>query len=282
MKNFCMFACSDEFQLQENALEFVGIIQDLSRQLGIVLTHFDYALAEDENVNNMTHESPFDTDSTDQLKLVLGEQSVWALALWAGHDEPGKEPYFDLDSELVDTGLVNGYKYTYVHFPMDYIGNLTSITLFSFANSLLSSLNRLGKLDYALIMTMDAALPSTYFHGIFTSGLSDDEALNLATWERKFVERKIRLRGLYWGNLLSAEHLSRLADKGVFIDRLEALVGSHRLATINGDDLFFMLPSSDIATDPVAGSVEALLKEHDLLMQPDDEAKRVVGRLVSR
>jgi hypothetical protein len=147
---------------------------------------------------------------------------------------------------------------------------------------MVSALNRIGQLDYALVTTMDPALPSSFFRSIFTSNLSDDEALDLATWKLKLNERKTKLRGLYWGNLLGPGHLAQLTDKRAFLSSLETLVGSHRLTTINGEALFFMLPSPDLTSDPVAASVETLLKENDLLMQPDDQAREIVNRSLTR
>src|SRR5258708_18068855 len=128
---------------------------------------------------------------------------------------------------------------------MQHISNLTPSTLVSLINRFLSALNHIGQLDYALVTTMKPTLPSTYFRNIFTSNLSYDEALNLGTWEHKLDERKIKLRGLYWGNFLGPGHLSQLTDKQAFIAHLVALVGDQRLIIIKGNALFFMLPSPD-------------------------------------
>ncbi len=46
MTNLCLFACSEQFQLEEGALTFVDVIQDLGQQLGIKLTHIDYSSTE--------------------------------------------------------------------------------------------------------------------------------------------------------------------------------------------------------------------------------------------
>jgi hypothetical protein len=279
MKDFCLFACSNQFQLPEKGLEFVGMIQNLCRNLGIGLTHFDYALDQDENGGGLSNEGSFDPDGTDRLKRALAEQPVFELALWSDYD---KHPYYDLQSELIGTGRFGGYNYVVVQFPMLHVGNLPPPALFSFVSSLVSALNRIGQLDYALATTMDPALPGSFFRGIFTSNLSDDEALDLATWKLKLNERKIKLRGLYWGNLLGPGHLAQLIDKQAFLSSLETLVGSHRLTTINGETLFFMLPSPDLTSDPVAASVEALLRENDLLMQPDDQAREMMNRSLTR
>lgn len=279
MKDFCLFACSDQFQLPEKGLEFVGVIQNLCRNLGIGLTHFDYALDQDENGGELSNEGSFDPDGIDRLKRALAEQPVFELALWSDYD---KHPYYDLQSELIGTGRFGGYNYVVVQFPMHHVGNLTSTALFYFVSGLVSALNRIGQLDYALATTMDSALPGSYFRGIFTSNLSDDEALDLATWKLKLDERKTKMRGLYWGNLLGPGHLAQLTDKRAFLSRLETLVGSQSLTTINGDALFFMLPSLDVTSDPVSASVESLLKEYDLLIQPDDQAREMVNRSLTR
>ncbi len=279
MKDFCLFACSDQFQLPEKGLDYVGVIQNLCQQLGIVLTHFAYDLDRDVYGKRPTNEGRFDPDGVARLKQVITERSLYQLALWSDYDE---HPYFDLRSELNDSNRFGFYSYAYIQFPLHHEVNPISTDLFSFVSSLLSSLNRIGQMDYALVTMMDSALPATFFLNVFTTNLSDDEALNLATWKIKLEERKTKLRGLYWGNLLGPGHLSQLTDRQAFLARLEALIGSQRLTTINGDALFFMLPSPDMISDPAAASVESLLKEQDLLMQPDDRAREMVNSSLTR
>jgi hypothetical protein len=277
MDSLCIFACSDQFQLPEKGFEFVRVIQHLCHRLDITLTHFDFALNQDEN-GALSNEGNFDAHGLKHLKRALTEKPIYQLALWSDYSE---NPYYNLLFELIDKRRFDNYKYAYVQFPMHYLGAFTSSGIFSLVSSTLSEMNRVGQLDYAMVTTMDSSIPASYFRGIFTTNLSDNEALNLATWENKFFKRKTELRDLYWGNLLGSGHLSQVADSQAFIIRLEALIGTERITTID-DALYFMLPSPKVSSDPVADAVKSLLEELDLLMQPDEQAIEMVNHSLTR
>jgi hypothetical protein len=273
MKDLCLFACSDQFQLSFKALEYVELIQSLGRQFGVELTHLDYSVGEDENGNVISNDIYLDTDGAAKLKQISDSQSICELALSSDRVE---NPYFELQSEWIETGGSDSYKFMYIQIPMKYVDNLPPADTFSLMVNSITSLNQIGRLDYALVTIMDAVIPSTYFRGIGTSDLSKNDVLDLTVWERRLNERKTKLRGVYWGNLLGPQHIIRLPDKQAFIARLETLLGSDRLVSINGEALFFMLPSSEPSLNPVKASIEELLMEYDLLMQPDDEVRESV------
>jgi hypothetical protein len=272
MNDFCLFACSDEFQLS-NGLEFVRITQNLCQQLGFTLKYMDYAFAEDELDFSKT-ETVINSESMHQLDRILRERTVTELLLWSDNEASVKPPYVHLNSEFRDTETDN-YKYACIYFSMKLLENWSMEKLFSSIRDLLTTLNSLGRLDYVLITTMKTFLPQTYFRGIFTPGLNQGDALNLAMWERKFVDRKKKLRGLYWGNLLNSGHLAQIISKKELLDILDSLGCLY--TPINGDDLFFMFPSSELSTSS-RDLVEALMKKYDLLMEPDNEAGDDVNR----
>src|SRR5258708_30488002 len=105
MKNFCLFACSDQFQFPEKGLEFVSVIHNLCQQLGVELTHFDYLL-EEENGRELLNEGRFNSDGIDRLNRVLVEKPIFSIGLWS---DSVKHPYYDLQSELINTGRTDGY-----------------------------------------------------------------------------------------------------------------------------------------------------------------------------
>lgn len=272
MNDFCLFACSDEFQLSRG-LEFIRIVQDLCQQLGLVLNKMDYTFADDE-LDNAQNEAVINSENLNHLDLILRKEMIDELLLWSDRIPSGESEYINLDAELRSKKFDN-YKYVCIYFRMEFVENWAMAKLFSLASDSLNVLNHLGRLDYALITTMKAFLPQTYFRGIFTSGLSKEAALNLAMWKQTYVDRKKKLRGLYWGNLLSSSHLAQIGNKGEFLDILET---SGCLYTpINGDDLFFMFPSSS-SLIPSRDLIEAFLKKNDLLMEPDDKAREDVNR----
>jgi hypothetical protein len=222
-------------------------------------------------------EGRFDPDGISPLKQILAEQPVYQLSLFSQDDEHSSG---NLRCEIFDEERFRGNRYAYIQFPLSRVEGLTGSALFAFVSSLLSALDQIGSLDYAMITIMESSLPATYFREAFSEDLSDEEALNLATWISQSKSCKTKLRGLYWGNLLGPGHLSQIADRSTFMNRLAALVGSQRMTHIRRDMLFFILPSSDVTSDPIVSSVAALLNEHHLLMQPDDRAREIFRRIL--
>lgn len=282
MKNYCLFVCFDGINMNHSVDVFVSIVQDLSQSLNINLTHIDYSFIEEEDEEfASTHESFFSSEVVTFLNKALQTKALSGLALWSAQNDLGRWSYPKIYAELVDAGLGHDYKYIVMSFPMILIEDMAMTKIFSLTSQLLASLKHLGKPDYGFVTTINPSLVSTYFRGIFTSNLSDEEALDIAMWENRFVERKNLLRGLFWGNLLSSNHLIRIPDFKKFLSRLELSVDSlHN--TITDDDLFFMLPTTNTKSDLAAEAVRILLKEYDLIMEPDNNDREVVSRLVSR
>lgn len=282
MNSYCLFACSDRIHVKNSIIDFVRVVQDFSRSIDSPLTHIDYSFAEDEDSNRISsNESYLNAETLGRLTMSLEKKRISELVLWSAHDNVGKSPYQGFYAEIRDAGPRYDFESITISFPMELIEGRSMTRVFSLTYQLLKSLNHLGKLDYALLTSIDSSLIATYFRGVFTPNLSEEQALDIAVWEQKFMERKRLLRGLYWGNLLSANHLMSIHNKRDFLDHLEDSVqGLH--TTINGDDLFFMLPTTDTKSDPVAKSVETLLLEYNLLMHPGDDIKQVLRRLISR
>jgi len=280
--NFCLLAYSDRFHLQKKALEYLGILQEISSQLEVPLTHMDYALIEDyDDGVGISNEANINPESINLLGKVLKDKQIFKLAVWSLEDEEDESSPDNIHAEVIEINPDTGYKYAFIHFPVKRIENLGPVALFSFASNLVSSLNRLGRLDYALVIIMKPGMPQTYFRDIFAPGLNEEEAANLAMWNRREGERKIRLRGLYRGNLLGRDHLLRLADQNAFKHSLEHLVGGDQMTSINGDDLFFMLPFSNNQSGDKFDKIKELLIENDLLMQPNEKDIRKAREFLS-
>lgn len=278
MNDFCLFACSDQFQLPAKGPEWINAMQGLCRQLGIRLTNYAYDL--DWEVSDADGaEGRFDPGEIDPLKQILAEKPVYQLLLWSQNDETAPANF---RCEMFDEARFQGNRHVYLQFPMSRVERMKRGERFAFASNLLSSLNQVGKLDYAMITIMGSSLPATYFREAFTEDLSDEEALNLATWISQSKTHKTKLRGLYWGNFLGPGHLAQLTDKSAFMKRLSGMIGNQQISQIRPDSLFFMLPSAEGISDPIAASVASLLKEQDLLMQPDDRAREILRRSITK
>lgn len=269
MADFCLFVCSDQFQISNNGLEYVRFIQNLSQQLGIELTHYAFASSEEEN---LYIEGYFDKNALYRLeKLIVGSRS-FAISIWSDKHIQ-EDSYYALNSQLTNMVMSGDYKYLFIQIPMDYVLNQISSTLFLFARDLLISLDQIAVIDYALCTQMNSAVAGLFFNGAFTDEISDEEAMDLAIWNSRLDERNTKLRGLYLGNLLGPGHLSQISNQQEFIARLDTLIGNQSIAIINNHSLFFMLPSPNLASDSVAISVHSLLESYNLLMEPDDQAR---------
>ncbi len=276
MKDFCLFVCSDNFELRSKALSFIIEIRYISEQLGISLTHLGYSFKATESSDNFYHEGPFNLENVEKLKLALEHNLISEINLQAVSEiENGY-----LNSELIVSEIYNDYKYLYIQFPLSRIVDMPLPTLFLFTSGMLSSLtSTLGQPDYAFFTMMDSKIPPAYFRGIMSPGVSYEEALNLIMWERKLSERKSKLRGLYWGNLLGKSHLLGFSISE-FKGRLELLIGRDYVTMID-ENLFFLLPSVDMASNNVSESVKVLLTEYGLLMEANDEDRKMASHLVS-
>lgn len=282
MNNYCLFICSDQIRMNESTDTFIDVVNDFGQSVGLKLTHISATIKVDETETDITtSESLFSVDAANTLKNDVKTKLLSGLSIWSAQYDLEENYYLNLLAEMVDAGPSYNYKFVTISFPMELIEGMTINDIFSRTSKLLKSLNRLGKIDYALLTTMNSSLVQTYFRGIFTSELSDEEALDIAMWENKHGDRKNLLRGIFWGNLLAASHLRKIPDRDNFIERLSRLVDG-LYTTISGDDLFFMLPTITMKSDPSAISVKTLLKEYDLIMEPDDDDYEIVSRLVSR
>lgn len=128
---------------------------------------------------------------------------------------------------------------------------------------------------YALVTRMSiAALPAMYFAAdADVPNMTSEQDENSLTWYEQRMDFWRKVRGVYWGNLLSAEHLSVLGGTERFMQRIVSIVGSDLVARLEEDKVFFMLPDMDESRT----AVERLLVEADLLMRPlraIDEGKR--------
>lgn len=275
--DFYLLAYSDQFQLQKMAVEYLTVMQELCSQLEVKLTHMDYSSVVDDDDNDddddSSNEIIFDTDGTDLLRNVLKDKQISYLTAWSLEDEKNDAFPYDIHSGIFGSNPVSAGK-LYIQFPIKRVENLGAAALFSFVNKLIASLNRLGRLDYALVTTMKPHMPQAFFMDVIDNLIDEEQNANIVMWNRRRSERKSRLRGIYWGNLLGRDHFLRLADVNFFKRSLEKVVGGDHMATINGDDLFFMLSSSDLSSGAQFDEVRELLIENNLLMQPDEEDRK--------
>jgi hypothetical protein len=282
MNNFCLHASSDQLQPQRDALKFVEVIKSLSNQLELALTHLTLSGSDIESTDEVSIEIEL-TPSNIVSSLPLDQYSITELSVRSSRIDGVEESYWDMYAEIAPSTFVDECYHAYIQFPSYHVSNLAPNSQFSFIRNLLESLAGIAPLDYALVTLMDdSKFPSTYFRGIYNSRLSYDEILNQAMWQGHIAERKRKLRGIYWGNLMGALHLSSLKDKANFEKRLASLVGYEFIVKINNDNLFFLLPAiaTETSSNNIVHLVEALLREYDLLMQPDGKDKHRANRLV--
>jgi hypothetical protein len=131
---------------------------------------------------------------------------------------------------------------------------------------LLSAADTLCDGLYAFVTRMSVvALPAMYFGAnIDVPNMSPEEDQNSLSWYEQRKDFWRRVRGVYWGNLLSAGHLSALGGATQFAQDIGSIVGADLVARLGDDKVFFMLPDLDESRT----EVEKLLRKADLLMVP--------------
>lgn len=261
-------------------MSFFELIKSLSSRLGFTLTNLSFSNDNADSDQNIK-EVELTPSATDKLKLILEHNSIIDLSVWSADEARDKKTNLNLYGKITSDTLYGDYNYAYIQFPFESIEQISHESIFPFVKHLIVSLNDIFRLDYALVTRMDdGKLPSMYFHGIYNPALTQDEIINLATWQRQNSERKTHLRGLYWGNLMGKGHLSRLANKESFIAKLKFLLGENSVATVSTNMLFFLLPDRKTAADGLRERITELLEENNLLMHPNSSAMELATRLV--
>ena len=262
----CIVAYSDSFRLNQNALGFASVVQQLSWRLGVDITDFAYHTL--ENLEDRGDQFSYGPENLNRLKQFITQESILDLKIWSDHGSHA--PAWDIYAEIVDAKDIYGIRYAYIQFPQDLISHLSEQSQFKFAQGLFASLNRLGGLDCAFVTTMGFVdMPWLYFRGILIPDVSHDLKLNLALWQRQLADCKKKLRGIFWINFLGASHLSSLSESESFIHSLTDLIGIENFATIGENSFLFRVPSVRSGPNSLAISVQNLLIEHNLLMLPN-------------
>jgi hypothetical protein len=106
-----------------------------------------------------------------------------------------------------------------------------------------------------------------YFANIGIPGLSAAELLNQQMWYNQGADHWHKVRGVYWGNLLSRGHLEKAGGINTFIAEITPLVGTSHVREIGKEKIFFMLPDMD----GTRRSVEQLLDRRGILMHPTEQ-----------
>lgn len=134
---------------------------------------------------------------------------------------------------------------------------------------LLSASEALCEGLYALVTRMSvAALPAMYFAAdADVPNMTAEEDQNSLTWYEQRGDFWRKVRGVYWGNLLSAGHLSALGGAIQFVQDIGSIVGADLVAHLDDDKVFFMLPDMDKSRT----AVEQLLAKADVLMVPSSD-----------
>ncbi len=130
---------------------------------------------------------------------------------------------------------------------------------------LLSHASRLCDALYGFVTQMQAdSWPAFHFTTDWeVPDMTPKEAEDLDIWYEQRDDYWRKVRGVYWGNLLSAAHLSQLGGAATFARNIAAIVGTDLVARLDDDKVFFMLP--DMADSRIA--VQRLFASAGLLMQ---------------
>jgi hypothetical protein len=123
---------------------------------------------------------------------------------------------------------------------------------------------------YGLIQPMASEKRGgVYFIDLHGPGVTPTEHRNLNVWLHGRTEYQRKVRGVYWGNLITDEHLGR--RRGVILGRLAKIIGEKSLVEIAPGKYFFTLPLDilrfgDVGLRRETERIEELFSSYGLLM----------------
>jgi hypothetical protein len=142
----------------------------------------------------------------------------------------------------------------------------------AFFVALIRKVEKLVNVRYGLIQPMDKEKRGgLYFANVFSEHLSQAERQDLHLWLGSNVEYSRKIRGVYWGNLITDDHLG--AHREAVLTKIRDVLGAGSLVKISAGKYFLALPTDILAFSENFKVLERhrlelrqVLAEHSLLM----------------
>ena len=126
---------------------------------------------------------------------------------------------------------------------------------------------------YGLVNAMPSdKLPALYFSNISTNTLSTSDRNDLSIWRRCGHLYQKKIRGVYWGNLITDLHLGE--NRQVILNELGNILGTANVQEWSEGKYFFLMPT-DLAElsknskefEQIHGKLHQILAKYELFME---------------
>jgi hypothetical protein len=243
----------------------VEVAENIAAVLGMSFTHMTcvHVLGKKSPLKS-EHDYEWNGRTRERLSAVLDMRNPESLTFTA------MRPDLEYPTLWIDMHADDPYQLLYIEWR---VGNIaTSPRLPAHLGvflELLSAADPLTDVLYALVSRMSvAALPGMYFAAdADVPNMTQEEDRNSLTWYAQREDFWRKVRGVYWGNLLSAAHLAALGGAAQFALDIASIVGEDLVVRLGEDRIFFMMPDMDESRI----EVERLFANADLLMIASDE-----------
>lgn len=257
--------------------DFAAVAEQLQRQLSLRYTHFDCMYWEDENTDLVVKSLKYVKQNKRRIRNLLAKNNIYGLDYTAATDaldltrdavftlgfscpdpRPGvSKPYYQCSLQVTPEALTCAVQQE---------GTLT------FFLTLIRKVEELMNVRYGLIQPMETAKRGgLYFANIFSEHLSQAERQNLHLWVRSQQQYRQKIRDVYWGNLLTDNHLG--IHREVVLNEINNVVEPGTVIEVSKGKHFFTLPI-DILALPLNSDlfeqsrlkIRQVLTRYDLLM----------------
>ena len=266
-----------EFKVKDWASEFRSFAVRLSNRVDIPFRYF-YCTFFDNNeiLTKELRMIPRNSEKIDQFVRSTNLRSLGFSAIAA--DAPNRHRDYDIEVFLARPH------------PSPYVGKPWHQFFLMLAPPAYQALAKSGEADffflalfrevesfidvrYGLVNAMPSEkLPALYFSNISTNTLSTSDRNDLSIWRRCGHLYQKKIRGVYWGNLISDLHLGE--NRQVILNELGNILGTANVQEWSEGKYFFLMPTdlAELSKNPkefeqIHGKLHQILAKYELLME---------------
>lgn len=268
----------DCFTSENWALDFLSFAERLQERLDLRYSDFGCAYFEVGKQDTASKSLRYAKRNVERIHSLLMNLDLYSVNLLAA--ETGADLTRDAECDI---GLSRSHPSPsvckpYHHFFLQVVPEvLVPVAqrdgLFAFFETLLREVENVMNIRYGLFQPMSSEKRGgLYFANIFTEHLSQAERLNLHLWLRSNQEYHRKVRGAYWGNLLTRDHLGRRAKD--ILAEIEHVVGERNVVEFVEGRYLVAVPTDILRFPATEGeisvflrAIENILSKYDLLMR---------------
>ena len=256
--------------------DFVALADRLQQQLSLRYSHFDCVYWEDENADLAVKSLKYIKQNRKRIDNLLATANIYGLGYTAAADATDLTRDAACSLGFYSPDSRPGVSKSYYQFSLQVPPQVLAPAVqqegaWAFFLTVIRQIEELVHIRYGLIQPMEKEKRGgLYFANIFSEHLSQAERQSLHLWIRSQQQYMNKIRDVYWGNLITDDHLGD--HREVALDYISKMIAPNSIVEVAEGKYFFALPV-DILTlssiDDLESSrlkIKQVLTQYDMLM----------------